>query len=245
MDISLQLYSIKEESKENFEHALELTEKAGFNGVEFAGYFDNSAEEMSALLKKYHLKPVSTHCGLDRLKTALDVELEYAKALGYKLIVCPGIGCDSKEQIIRDAGILEACAKKAANDNIVIGYHNHAHEYAKFDGVFALDILFENAPTVQFEPDLFWIAVAGVDPVEYVKPFAKAGRVCAVHAKELAKEGRENVYIGEGKIDFRAIAGICSPLTIPYIIEQEEYSGDHFDGISKSYNGLRKIFDAL
>ncbi|MDR2136622.1 MAG: hypothetical protein LBO76_08405 [Treponema sp.] len=42
MDISLQLYSIKEEAGENFAGALELARKSGYQGVEFAGYFGNS-----------------------------------------------------------------------------------------------------------------------------------------------------------------------------------------------------------
>jgi sugar phosphate isomerase/epimerase len=104
-----------------------------------------------------------------------------------------------------------------------------------------MDILLEHMPSVQFEPDLFWIAYAGVDPLAYCKPLAAAGRICAVHAKELAQEGKENVYIGQGRIDFAGFAAICPPSKYPYIVEQEEFSSDHFDGISKSGQGLKRI----
>jgi sugar phosphate isomerase/epimerase len=70
---------------------------------------------------------------------------------------------------------------------------------------------------------------------------AKAGRIAAIHAKELDKEGPDNVYIGQGKIDFAGIAALCPPDKYPWIVEQEEFSSDHFDGISKSYQGLKKI----
>jgi sugar phosphate isomerase/epimerase len=245
MDISLQLYSIKEEEAESFPGALELCAKAGYQGVEFAGYFNNTPDQLQALLAKYKLKAVSTHAGLPRFESAFDEELAYAKTLGYKLIVCPYIKCDSKENTIRDAKVLETCAQKAAKEGIIVGYHNHSHEFVKYDGRYAMDILLETAPSVKFEPDVFWVANAGIDPVEYLTPLAKAGRVCAVHAKEIAKQGKDNVYIGEGKIDFKAIAGICPPASLPWIIEQEEFSSDHFDGISKSYKGLRKVFDGL
>jgi sugar phosphate isomerase/epimerase len=245
MDISLQLYSIKEEAQDNFAGALELTEKAGYQGVEFAGYFGNSPEQMKTLLAKYHLKAVSTHAGFERLQKAFDEEIKYAVTLGYKLIVCPGIKCDTKENTVKDAQFLESCAKEAAKKGITIGYHNHSHEYVKFDGKYALEILLETAPSVKFEPDLFWIANAGIDPIDYIRPLAKAGRICAIHAKEMAKTGKENVYIGEGKIDFKAAAGFCPPSQYPYIIEQEEFHSDHFDGIAKSYKGLRKVFDSL
>lgn len=245
MDISLQLYSIKEEAEEDFPHALELTGKAGYTGVEFAGYFGNSPEQMKALLKKYGLKAVSTHCSIERLENALEEELEYARVLDYKLIVCPYLKCENRARTEEDAKFLESCAQKASKQGIAIGYHNHNHEFTKFGGVYAQDILLETAPSIVFQPDLFWIAYAGIDPAEYIEPYAKAGRIGAVHAKELAKTGTENVYIGTGKIDFKTIAAICPPSKYPYIVEQEEFSSDHFDGISKSFQGLKHILENL
>jgi sugar phosphate isomerase/epimerase len=241
----LQLYSIKEEAQENFEGALELARRAGYQGVEFAGYFGKSPDQMKALLAKHGLKAVSTHLGIPRLKEALDEEIAYAKALGYGLLVCPFLKGDSEEAYIEGARFLEECAQKAAGAGLSFGYHNHAHEFAKYGGKYAQDIILENAPTVKFEPDLFWIAAGGADPFSYLEPLAKAGRICAVHAKELARTGEENVYVGEGRIDFKAVAGLCPPDRYPWIIEQEEYHSDHFDGISKSCQGLRRIFDSL
>ncbi|GHT67369.1 sugar phosphate isomerase [Spirochaetia bacterium] len=244
MDISLQLYSIKEEARENFPHALELAAKAGYQGVEFAGYFGNTQAQMKELLKKYNLKAVSTHLGIPRLKEALDEEIEYAVQVGYKLLVCPFLKGDTKEAYIEGAQFLEQCAQKAAKAGLTFGYHNHAHEFIKYDGKYAQDIILENAPSLKFEPDLFWVAVGGADPAAYIEPLEKAGRICAIHAKELG-QGEENVYIGQGRIDFKTIAGICPPSKYPWIIEQEEFSSDHYDGISKSYAGLRKVFDSL
>ncbi|MCL2232479.1 MAG: sugar phosphate isomerase/epimerase [Treponema sp.] len=241
MNIYLQLWSIKEEVTEDFARALELTEKAGYQGVEFAGYHGKTPEELKELLAQYHLKPVSTHVSLARLRQSLAEELQYAKKLGYKMIVCPWADCKTEAEVIEDARFLESCAQEAAKDGIIVGYHNHDQEFKRFGGKYAMDIMLENMPTVQFQPDVFWIAYAGIDPADYIKPLAAAGRICAVHAKELAKEGTENVYIGEGKIDFAAIAAICPPSEYPYIVEQEEFSSDHFDGISKSYQGLFNV----
>jgi sugar phosphate isomerase/epimerase len=241
MNISLQLWSIKEEAGEDFARALEMTEKAGYGGVEFAGYYGKSPSELGELLAKYHLKAVSTHAGIDQLRAALDTEMTYAKALGYTLIVCPWSECKTAEQIIEDARFLESCAEKAAKEGITIAYHNHNQEFRKFGGRYAMDIMFEHMPSVQFEPDVFWIAYGLVDPVRYLAPLAEAGRIAAVHAKELAREGPDNVYIGQGKIDFPGIAAVCPPDKYPWIVEQEEYSSDHFDGISTSYRGLRAV----
>jgi sugar phosphate isomerase/epimerase len=241
MDIALQLYSIREEEDKSFEGALALTEKAGYRAVEFAGYYGNSPESLKKLLEKYHLAAISTHAGVERLKNAPDEEFAYAQALGYKLIVCPGVPCKTKEETIASAIFLESFAKKAAQKGIVVGYHNHSHEFEKFDGKYAMDILLETAPSVKFEPDVYWIDNAGIDPVAYIRPWVKAGRVCAIHAKEMAKDSKKNAYVGEGRIDFTAIAELCPPASYPYIIEQEEFSTDPLDGITRSLNGLKKI----
>jgi sugar phosphate isomerase/epimerase len=241
MDISLQLWSINEEVEKDFDHALELTAKAGYQGVEFAGYCGKTPEELKELLVKHHLKSISAHVALDRLHKSFDEEINYAKKLGHKIIVCPWSGCKTEAEIIEDAQFLESCAQKASRDGIIIGYHNHDHEFIRFNGRYAMDILLENMPSVQFEPDVFWLAYSGVDPLVYIKPLVTAGRICAIHAKELAREGTENVYIGQGKIDFSGLASLCPPSKYHYIVEQEEFSTDHFDGISKSCQGLRAL----
>jgi sugar phosphate isomerase/epimerase len=210
-------------------------------GVEFAGYFGLNADQMKDLLKKYSLKVMSTHVGLNKLKDTLDDEIAFAKALDYRMIVCPWLPCKTEEDTVKDAQFLEECAKKAAKDGIIVGYHNHDQEFAQFGGKYAMDIILEKAPSVKFEPDVFWIAFAGVDPVFFITPLEKAGRICAVHAKELAKEGNDNLYIGEGKIDFKGIAAVCAPVKYPWIIEQEEYHSGHEDGISRSFKGLKAV----
>ena len=241
MDISLQLYSIKEEAGKDISGALAMVKRAGYQGVEFAGYCGKSPEEIKDLLAEHQLKAVSCHVGLDQLRQNLEGELRYLKVLGFSLIVCPWTDCGSKEAVVETAAALEACAKRAADAGVTLGYHNHAHEFVQFDGRYAMDILLEKAPSVKFQPDVFWVAHGGVDPVRYLKPLADAGRIRAIHAKEIAKEGTANVYVGQGRIDFKGLAALCSPAKYPYIVEQEEYSGDHFEGIRESYRGLRQV----
>jgi sugar phosphate isomerase/epimerase len=245
MKIALQLWSIKEEAEQNFEKALELTAKVGYGGVEFAGYFGYSAVEMKALLAKYGLTPVSTHTGIDNFTGKFDTELEYALNVGYRLIVCPWLDCKSIEEITEAASVLEACAQKALQKGIVVGYHNHNQEFQKFGGKYAMDILLEKAPSVKYEPDLFWIAYAGLDPVSYIKPYLATDRVCAIHVKEIAAKGTANVYVGEGRIDFAAVAKLADPEKIPYIVEQEEYTSDHLDGITKSFTGIKRVLEGI
>ena len=240
MDIALQLWSIKEEVEENFDNALGLVEKAGYNGVEFAGYHGRSPEDLQKMLAAHHLKAVGAHVGIDRFRTAFDEEMAYAKALGFRFLICPWLDCNSEEEIIADAKVLEECAQKARAEGLVVAYHNHDQEFKKFGARYALDIILDNAPSVKWEADVFWVAFAGLDPVAHMRPYVESGRVCLVHAKEIAKTGTGNVYIGEGRIDFMAVAQLCPPAEYTFIVEQEEFTSDHYDAICKCIQGLRK-----
>jgi sugar phosphate isomerase/epimerase len=240
MNIALQLWSIKEEVEQGFDTALELCARAGYSGVEFADYHGRSPAELKKLLAKHSLKAVSAHANLAGLRNSFDAEMNYAKELGFNLVVCSWSACSSEEELVKDAQFLELCAKEAAKAGITIGYHNHAQEFKQFRERYGMDILLETMPHVQFECDLYWMAYAGVDPAAYLEPLAAQKRICAVHAKEIAREGTANVYIGEGRIDFKRIIALCNPAVYPYIVEQEEYSGDYFEGIKKSCAGLQK-----
>ena len=239
MDFSLQLYSIKEDTAADFDHALGLVKKAGYSGVEFAGYYGHSAEDIKKMLDGHGLKAVGAHIGIGRLKDAFDEEVMYAEALGFKYLICPYFEFKNADDVIGVAKILEDCAAKAKQKGMIVAFHNHAQEFQKFDGRYVLDILFEHAPSVKWQADVYWVAYAGLDPVQVLKPYVESGRLCMIHAKEIAKDSKENVYIGQGGIDFRALFSLCPPQDYPYIVEQEEYTGDRFDGICQCIKGLR------
>lgn len=58
MKFAVQLYSLREYIAENgLESALKIVSDAGFEGVEFAGFYGMKAEEIAALLEKYGLSP--------------------------------------------------------------------------------------------------------------------------------------------------------------------------------------------
>ena len=61
MKLSIQLYSLRAESEKDFVGVLEYVAKLGFQGVEFAGYYGLSAEEIRAHLDRLGLVCSSTH----------------------------------------------------------------------------------------------------------------------------------------------------------------------------------------
>src|SRR3984893_7883331 len=59
--IGVQLYTVREMIKTDFEGTLENVAAIGYNEVEFAGYFDHQPKDIRAILDKLHLTAPSEH----------------------------------------------------------------------------------------------------------------------------------------------------------------------------------------
>ncbi len=238
MEISLQLYSIHEETKKDFTGSVRRVGEIGFQGVEFAGYGDLTCGEQKQLLAESGLYSVGTHCGLQVFTDRFEEELQYSKAIGSKYIICPYAKLDTLEEVDHLAQVLNAAAKKAAREGIKVGYHNHAHEFAILDGKYALDLLAEKtSDDVVLELDVFWVAYAGVDPVEYIKKWGK--RVELIHIKQI-DQNKANVDIADGIIDMKQIKDAARYATY-FVLEHEEYDKPVWDALMNDFEALKRI----
>ena len=61
MDISLQLYSVKDQFAADPEGTLKVLAEMGYDGVEFAGLFHYDPAEIKALCAEIGLVPISAH----------------------------------------------------------------------------------------------------------------------------------------------------------------------------------------
>jgi len=238
MEVSLQLYSIHEETKKDFKKSVEQVAKLGYKGVEFAGYGGLSAEELKVLLKENNLYSVGTHTGLQVFENSFDEELALSKAIGSKYIICPYAQVDTREKIDKLVNLLNAAADKAAGENIKVGYHNHAHEFAEICGKFPLDIIAENTnDNVILELDVFWVAYAGIDPVDYIKKWGR--KVELIHMKQM-DSGKANVDMADGILDMKKIKEASRYATY-FVVEHEEFDKPVWDSIKNDYDYLERI----
>ena len=240
MEIALQLYSIREKMNENFFGALERVKKAGFDGVEFAGYGDIPAAEMKAKLDELGLAAAGSHVSYDRLKADLEGEVAYAKQIGAYSVVCPWFKGETKEEWIAFAKDLEKFGKRFREEGIVFGYHNHAHEFETFDGQYIEDLLLEQCDSadVSAEFDTHWVYKGGEDPLNYIGKYKD--RCYLLHAKEVAKDGKSDTEVGDGLIPFSEIVKTLPNLQW-VIVEQESFAMDQEESIAKSCKYLKSI----
>ena len=186
------------------------------------------------------LETISAHIGYDALMNNLDKELEYLNILGAKFIVCPGAEMKTVDSALKRAEEFNVIGEKAKKAGLILGYHNHDHELVLDNGKYPLEVFFENTDPayVAMQPDLFWVAYAGLDPINYVIKHKE--RIPVVHFKQIKDmETKANVDAGSGIIDFKKVTELLPNAT--YIYEQEQYIGTSMEDAKKSIDFLKNM----
>ena len=78
-----QLYSAREDASNDLEGVLDQLSRMGYEGVEFAGFFERSAKEVRKLLRHAGLKAVSSHVPLQQIRDDAQSVLDYHEAVSY------------------------------------------------------------------------------------------------------------------------------------------------------------------
>src|SRR5437660_8408838 len=94
MTIALQLYTVRDETAQDFAGTLRRVAALGYTAVEFAGYGGLSIQQMQELLDETGLQALSSHVSLERLEQQFEQELEYCQAIGCPYIVVPWLAPD-------------------------------------------------------------------------------------------------------------------------------------------------------
>jgi sugar phosphate isomerase/epimerase len=136
-------------------------------------------------------------------------------------------------------------AKPLSAAGISIGYHNHSHELARYDGQVALQTLIDTfAPEIWMEIDTYWVQHGGGDPAEWINKVH--GRIPCVHFKDMAitpQREQRMAEVGEGNLNWPAILAACRAAgTQWYIVEQDAtYGKDPFDCLATSLRNLKAM----
>lgn len=193
--VALQLYSIRDDMQNDFEGALRKVKALGYDGVEFAGLFGKSAEDVKRLCKDIGLFPLSAHVPFtDMLKD--DELLQTYSSIGCPYIVIPWLpeeyrpGSGKFDDVIAGA---KDIGRRAKAFGMSLCYHNHDFEFVKSNDEYALDRLYREVPAefLKTELDTCWVNTGGEDPAEYLLKYK--GRASIVHLKDYIgkKTGRE------------------------------------------------------
>src|SRR5437588_4571845 len=79
--VGVQLYTVRDLMKNDFEGTIAKVAQIGYKEVEFAGYFGRTADQVKAVLVKNGLKAPSTHVQYDELDDKFPSVIEFSKAI--------------------------------------------------------------------------------------------------------------------------------------------------------------------
>jgi sugar phosphate isomerase/epimerase len=230
--ISVQLYTLRDQLGIDLEDSLAELAEIGYKRVEHAGFVNRTAAQFRTALDNAGLRATSGHVAIPQPFDAnlWQAALEDANIVGNKYIVHPFFGQNAGGPIrdpeiyrafARDLNKAGALARKAGLD---FGYHNHQAEFLRQNGTSrtGYDILTgETDPRlVHLEVDLFWAFRGAHDPVDLIEKLR--GRIKQVHVKDLDVNG-SFTDPGAGLIDFgRIFAHSREAGLVEYIVERDD-----------------------
>lgn len=237
--IALQLYSVRDDAKEDLYGVLKAVKSYGYSGVEFThGLAGHDPLEVKAMCEEIGLVPLSCHVPYLALKDDLEATIDCYVKLGVPYVAIPYLNAEYRYGTVGFPEFLEslpAIGKALKEHGIVMQYHNHDFEFVKTDsGEYMLDLLYRTVGPeyLQTQLDTCWVNVGGEDPAAYVTKYA--GRTPTVHLKDFAGCRSENMYalIGidddkkqeaSGQFQFRPLG--MGLQNIPAIIEAADAAG--------------------
>lgn len=254
LPIALQLYTVREALKQDFDAGLGRVADIGFTHVEFAG-LPRPAAEIRTLMDKLGLKACGAHVGIEQFQRNFDQVVSDARTLGYDTVAVPWIGEEwrSAEGWRKLARVFNELGSKCSDKGLTFCYHNHSFEFARLDnGRTGQEILFnETDPNhVHAELDCYWVKYADHDIEGWMKKLA--GRVPLLHIKDMtvgekatgAGQDRKMTEVGTGTIDYRSVVELAPNVGVRFIVVEQDsgwIDNDSLKSARISFENLRKI----
>ena len=267
--IGLELYTVRELLKKDYEGTLAKVAEIGYKEVEPADPYNNmQPEQYKALLDKYQFKMYSTHADASD-GPGLEKELEGQAKMGLKYTAVqplrPAGGPPQREQRTIES-VKRRCAEMNKYGGLLKKFgmkyyiHNHAGEFDVLnDGkTTEYDVLLKetDAALVAMQLDIGWAYVAGQDAIAMFKK--NPGRYELWHVKDarykqldpkmkpsLRQRAGKIVAMGEGDIDYKAVFANAKIAGLKhFVIEQDTAGQGGRDAIADcrvAYDNLKKI----
>ena len=254
--VGVQLYTVRTVLPKQPAETLRAIEAIGYREVEAT--FDN-LDRIWPALQATSLKPVSIHLDEALIMRGKPDDLARAvdkvKQHGFSYAVFPYLQPADRgglDKIRALAEKLNKAGEKCRAAGLTFCYHNHAFEFEPMDNTTPFKVLVDSLDQklVGLELDVFWVSVAGHDPVETLKNVS--GRVHLLHLKDKA-QGTPVMYkesvaagafkeVGHGVIDWPAVLRAAESAGVShYFVEQDQTPGDPVESLRQSFGYISKL----
>ena len=204
--IGYQLYTARGLMAEDSARTLDALAAIGYDEVEFAGYHGHEPAAVRKMLESSGLDAPAAHVPLELMRTSPEALIDAAQIVGHDYLVLAWLAPPDRQTLDQYRAHAELCnrfGEQCREAGIRFAYHNHEFEFEALDGQLPMDLLLAEVDPVlmQIELDLYWVRVAGLNPLDFFG--ANPGRVALCHVKDMA-EGGGMTDPGDGIIDFGA-----------------------------------------
>ena len=256
--IGLQLYSVRNELKEDTDATIKALVAAGYKQGEMYGF--PNCEKMIKASQEHGLELHSTHFDWETAVNPSDEGfsdfkkvVEQAKELNLSHLCVPYLHDKDRKTLDgykRVAGNLNKAAVIAKEAGLQLQYHNHAFEFQPMEGSSGYGVFIkEFAPEMKFEIDVFWVQAAGLNPETLIKVLS--GRVAQLHLKDLAKGMELPVYngmpkeafkeLGHGMIPMESIIEAGRQAGVDYCHVEQDHSPNPLASVTESVKYLKSL----
>jgi sugar phosphate isomerase/epimerase len=249
--IGLELYTVRDLLRNDFEGTLVKVAKIGYKEVEFAGYLNDlpnlipPVKRAREILDANGLSAPAAHIAYKMLAPEnWSKTIEAGKLLGHDYMVNPSIDRElakTSDGWRRAAEVFNRAGEETQKSGIQLGYHNHVEEFKALpDGKLPYDILLTECDSklLKMEMDLGWAHEAKVDPLAYFQKYP--GRFPLVHVKDFDKNDMMT-EVGSGVIDWRAIFAKADLAGMKHYFVEHDQPMMPLESIRKSYAYLEKL----
>ncbi len=241
MEIGAQMYTVNAFTKttEGISESLKKIADIGYKNVQVSGTCPYDPKWLKAELDKNGLKCVITHTSIENPEETI---------ANHNILDCKYIGLgwyDFQNSETNDAykAFLEKykpITQAFINNGKYFMYHNHDHEFIKYNNKIILQHLAEDFTPEElgFTLDTFWVQVGGGDPSYWIEKLSN--RVPCIHLKDYAY-GKKMSVIGEGNLNWDRIFKTAEESGTKYmLVEQDDCNGeDPFYCLRRSYEFLK------
>lgn len=233
LPIAIQLYSVRDSVQKDVEGTLRALKEMGYDGVEFAGFYGRTAEELRELCDKIGIIPISAHIVYPALRDEFEERIEDYTTLGCKYVAIASMHREFHKGGEEHDGVYDKIKEMSARlraRGIQLIYHNHSFEMLEYDGKRLHDWLFENMSEEELQPELDtgWIELEVGEAEPYIRKFKN--RCDLVHVKSFyGKEGYDELVHSPDEIKPRNTYDFCNyeigRLDVPAIVKAAVESG--------------------
>ncbi len=227
----IQLYSVKEEMAKDA--AATMKTLAGYGYKQFEGFdggkgilWGMKPAEFKSVLDDTGVSFISSHANVFE---NLEAQAGQAAEVGMKYLICPWIGPQKSLDAYKSiADKFNEVGEKLKSQGLRFAYHNHDYTFKTQDGALPQDILMEHTDPalVDFEMDIYWVHVAGINPGDYMAKYPGRFKLCHLKDAEAGSgnPGERGVLLGAGEIPYADLIKMSQERGMEYfVVEQERF----------------------